>query len=75
MRELIEFVAQNLVSKPDEVKVEEVDSGRQTVVELTVARSDVGKVIGKQGRTARALRSILKVAATKQGKRASLEIL
>ncbi|HEU0166597.1 MAG TPA: KH domain-containing protein [Chloroflexota bacterium] len=75
MRELIEFVAQNLVSKPDEVKVEEVESGRQTVVELTVARSDVGKVIGKQGRTARALRSILKVAAAKQGKRASLEIL
>ncbi|MBV8085135.1 MAG: KH domain-containing protein [Chloroflexi bacterium] len=75
MRELIEFVAQNLVSKPDEVKVEEVDSGRQTVVELTVARSDVGKVIGKQGRTARALRSLLKVAAAKQGKRASLEIL
>ena len=75
MRELIEFVAQNLVSKPDEVKVEEVDSGRQTVVELTVARADVGKVIGKQGRTARALRSLLKVAAAKQGKRASLEIL
>jgi hypothetical protein len=75
VRELIEFVAQNLVSKPDEVKVEEVESGRQTVVELTVARSDVGKVIGKQGRTARALRSILKVAAAKQGKRASLEIL
>jgi len=75
VRELIEFVAQNLVSKPDEVKVEEVDSGRQTVVELTVARADVGKVIGKQGRTARALRSLLKVAAAKQGKRASLEIL
>ena len=75
MRELMEFVAQNLVSKPDEVKVEEVESGRQTVVELTVARSDVGKVIGKQGRTARALRSILKVAAAKQGKRAVLEIL
>jgi predicted RNA-binding protein YlqC (UPF0109 family) len=75
MRELIEFVAQNLVSKPDEVKVEEVEGGRQTVVELTVARSDVGKVIGKQGKTARALRSILKVAAAKQGKRATLEIL
>jgi uncharacterized protein len=75
MRELIEFVAKNLVSKPDEVKVEEVPSGRQTVIELTVARSDVGKVIGKQGRTARALRSILKVAATKKGERAVLEIL
>ena len=75
MRELIEFVAQNLVSKPDEVKVEEVEGGRQTVVELTVARADVGKVIGKGGKTARALRSILKVAAAKQGKRATLEIL
>jgi len=75
MRELIEFVAKNLVAKPDEVKVEEVESGRQTVIELTVARGDIGKVIGKQGRTARALRSLLKVAATKQGKRASLEIL
>ena len=75
MKDLIEFVAQNLVAKPDEVKVEEIASGRQTVIELTVARSDVGKVIGKQGRTARALRSVLKVAATKQGKRAILEIL
>ncbi|MFI5268373.1 MAG: KH domain-containing protein, partial [Chloroflexota bacterium] len=52
-----------------------VPSGRQIVFELTVARSDVGKVIGKQGRTARALRSLLKVAATKQGQRATLEIL
>jgi len=75
MKDLIEFVAQNLVSKPEEVKVEEVEGGRQTVIELTVARADMGKVIGKQGRTARALRSLLKVAATKQGKRAILEIL
>ena len=75
MKELIEFVARKLVSEPDEVKVEEVPDGRQTVIELTVARGDVGKVIGKQGRTARALRSILKVAATKQEKRAVLEIL
>ena len=75
MKELIEFIARNLVANPDEVKVEEVSSGRQTVIELTVARGDVGKVIGKQGRTARALRSILKVAATKKGTRAGLEIL
>jgi uncharacterized protein len=75
MKELIEFVARKLVATPDEVKVEEVQDGRQTVIELTVARGDVGKVIGKQGRSARALRSILKVAATKQGKRAVLEIL
>ena len=75
MKDLVEFLAKNLVANPDEVKVEEVPSGRQTVIELTVARSDVGKVIGKQGRTARALRSLLKVAATKQGQRATLEIL
>jgi len=75
MRELVEYLARNLVSEPDEVKVEEIQSGRQTVFELTVARADVGKVIGKQGRTARALRSLLKVAATKQGTRVILEIL
>jgi uncharacterized protein len=75
VKDLVEFLAKNLVANPDEVKVEEVPSGRQTVIELTVARSDVGKVIGKQGRTARALRSLLKVAATKQGQRATLEIL
>jgi predicted RNA-binding protein YlqC (UPF0109 family) len=75
VKDLVEFMAKNLVSKPDEVKVEEVESGRQTVLELTVGEGDVGKVIGRQGRTARALRSVLKVAAAKQGKRAVLEIL
>jgi len=75
MKDLVEFMARNLVANPDEVSVEEVPSGRQTVFELTVARTDVGKVIGKQGRTARALRSLLKVAAAKEGKRATLEIL
>ncbi|MDE3074638.1 MAG: KH domain-containing protein [Chloroflexota bacterium] len=75
MRELIEYLAKNLVSEPDEVKVEEIDSGRRTILELTVAPGDVGKVIGRQGRTARALRTLLKVAATKERKRAVLEIL
>jgi predicted RNA-binding protein YlqC (UPF0109 family) len=75
VKDLVEFLARNLVANPDEVKVEEIPSGRQTVFELTVARTDVGKVIGKQGRTARALRSLLKVAATKKGERATLEIL
>ncbi len=75
MKDLVEFLAQNLVSNLEEIKVEEVPSGRQTVIELTVARSEVGKVIGRQGRTARALRSLLKVAAAKEGKRAVLEIL
>jgi len=75
MKDLVEFLAKGLVAEPDEVKVGEVDSGRQTVIELTVARTDMGKVIGKQGRTARALRALLKVAAAKEGKRANLEIL
>ena len=75
MKDLVEFLAKGLVAEPDEVKVEEVESGRQTVIELTVARTDMGKVIGKQGRTARALRALLKVAAAKEGKRANLEIL
>jgi len=75
MKDLVEFLAKGLVAEPDEVKVEEVESGRQTVIELTVARNDMGKVIGKQGRTARALRALLKVAAAKEGKRANLEIL
>jgi len=75
VKDLVEFLAQNLVSNLEEIKVEEVPSGRQTVIELTVARSEVGKVIGRQGRTARALRSLLKVAAAKEGKRAVLEIL
>ncbi len=75
MKDLVEFLAKGLVADPDEVKVEEVESGRQTVIELTVARNDMGKVIGKQGRTARALRALLKVAAAKEGKRANLEIL
>ncbi|HVA24818.1 MAG TPA: KH domain-containing protein [Chloroflexota bacterium] len=75
MKDLVEFLAKGLVANPEEVKVEEIPSGRQIVFELTVARGDVGKVIGKQGRTARALRSLLKVAATKQDQRATLEIL
>jgi uncharacterized protein len=75
VKDLVEFLARNLVAEPDEVKVEEIPSGRHTVVELTVARGDVGKVIGKQGRTARALRTILSAAASKVRTRALLEIL
>ncbi|HUZ78230.1 MAG: KH domain-containing protein [Chloroflexota bacterium] len=75
MQELVEYLAKNLVSQPDEVKVEEIDSGRRTIVELTVAPEDMGKVIGKGGRTAHALRMLLKVAAAKEGKRVVLEIV
>ena len=75
MKELIEFVAKSLVDKPDEVEVEEFDEDGTTVYELTVAEDDLGKVIGKQGRTARAMRQLLQAASSKQHKRAVLEIL
>lgn len=75
LKELIEFIARSLVDKPDDVHVDEI-SGEQTVVlELRVAKEDLGKVIGKQGRTVKAMRSILSAAASKLRKRADLEIL
>jgi predicted RNA-binding protein YlqC (UPF0109 family) len=75
MTELIKFVAQALVDKPDEVIVEEFDEDGTSVIELTVAREDLGKVIGRQGRTAKAMRTLLSAASTKLHKRAVLEIL
>jgi predicted RNA-binding protein YlqC (UPF0109 family) len=75
MRELVEYIARALVDEPGEVKVAEVEGKRVTVVELRVAQTDLGKVIGKQGRTARAIRTILNANATKLKKRAVLEIV
>ena len=75
MKELISFIALALVDNPGAVEVEEVDEEDAMVVELTVADEDLGKVIGKQGRTARAMRTILAAASTKMKKRAVLEIL
>lgn len=75
MKELIEAMAKSLVDKPEEVKVSEIDGEKTTVFELRVAQSDLGKVIGKQGKTARAMRTILGAAGTKIGKRCVLEIL
>jgi predicted RNA-binding protein YlqC (UPF0109 family) len=75
MRELVEYIAKALVDEPGEVKVAEVEGERVTVIELRVAASDLGKVIGKQGRTARAIRTILTANATKLKKRAVLEIV
>lgn len=73
--ELVLFLARALVDRPEEVEVEEVDEGDQLVIELTVAESDLGKVIGKQGRTARAMRAVLSAATAKRDKRTVLEIL
>ena len=75
MRDLIEYIAKNLVEKPDAVVVNEVAGEKTTIIEVSVDREDIGRVIGKKGRTARALRTILNAAAMKQNKRASLEIL
>ena len=75
MRELVEHIARALVDDADHVSVTEVESEAVTVIELRVAQSDIGKVIGKQGRTARAIRTILNANATKLRKRAVLEIV
>lgn len=75
MKELILYIAKSLVDKPEEVRVSEIDGEQTTVLELKVAKEDLGKVIGKQGRTARAMRTLLSAASTKCGKRTVLEIL
>ena len=75
MKELVKFIAQSLVDNPDEVTVSEVTGERTTVLELRVNKMDLGKVIGKQGRTARAIRTILSAGSTKINKRVVLEIL
>lgn len=75
MKTLVESMAKSLVDRPEEVNVMEVEGERTTVFELRVATSDLGKVIGKQGKTARAMRTILGAAGTKIGKRCVLEIL
>ena len=75
LKELVEYIARSLVDNPDAVQVSEV-GGEQTVVfELRVAKEDLGKVIGKQGRTARAIRTILSAASTQLKKRSVLEII
>ena len=74
-KELVEFVVKSLVDNPDEVFVNKVEGEKSTILELHVAQDDVGKVIGKQGRIAKAIRTILSASVTKDGKRAVLEIL
>jgi predicted RNA-binding protein YlqC (UPF0109 family) len=75
MKELISYVVKALVDNPEAVEVQELQGEKTTVLELKVAQEDLGKVIGKQGRTARAIRTILNAAGTKLGKRCVLEIL
>ena len=75
MKELIKHIAQSLVDSPDKVEVTEIIGEQTSVIELRVAKEDLGKVIGKQGRTAYAIRTILSAVSAKEHKRAVLEIL
>ncbi|MGD0275580.1 MAG: KH domain-containing protein [Syntrophales bacterium] len=75
MRELIKYIAKALVDHPDQVEVTEIAGEQTSVIELRVAKEDLGKVIGKQGRTAKAMRTILSAASTKLHKRMVLEII
>ncbi len=74
MKELVEVIARALVDNPDQVVVAETVKGDEIILELTVAPSDMGKVIGKQGRIAKAIRSVVKAAASKEDKKVTVEI-
>ena len=75
MKDFIEYLAKNLVDRPEEVHVTEIIGERTVVCELRVARGDIGKIIGKHGQTARSLRMLISAASAKSGKRTVLEIL
>ncbi|HTY13731.1 MAG TPA: KH domain-containing protein [Candidatus Omnitrophota bacterium] len=75
MKELIEYIVKSLVEKPEEVVISESDNGMATVIEVRVANEDAGKVIGREGRIANALRTLAKAAGAKDRKRISVEII
>lgn len=75
MGELVKYIAMNLVDKPEEVKVQVKEGENSTIIELTVAPEDMGKVIGKQGRIAKAIRTVVKAASVKENKKYVVEII
>ncbi len=75
MKELVEFIARSLVDNPDDVQVAEVEAEGSVIIELRVAPDDMGKVIGKQGKIAKSIRTLTKAAAAKEGKRVGVEIM
>ena len=75
MKDLLEFLVKALVDDPSEVNITEITGDKVTLYELRVSKSDIGKVIGKRGRTASAIRTIINAVSTKQGKRAEVEII
>ena len=75
MRELVEFIAKSLVEDPDQVAVNEKDNGDEIIIELRVAPSDMGKVIGRQGRIAKSIRAVVNAASSKSDKKVTVEIV
>ena len=75
MKDLVEFIVKSLVDNPDQVEIREVDDHSATIVEVSVAQPDMGRIIGKGGRVINSIRSIVQVAAAKQGLRVSVEII
>lgn len=75
MKELVEMIAKALVDNPDEVEVNEIEGTQSVIIELKVAEDDMGKIIGKQGRIAKAIRTVVKAAAIKENKRVVVEII
>ena len=74
-KELVSYMVKSLVDNPDQVEINEIEGEKSTILELKVTKEDIGKVIGKHGRIARAIRTIINASATKTGKRVVLEIL
>jgi predicted RNA-binding protein YlqC (UPF0109 family) len=75
MKELVRYLAQSLVRNPDAVEIKETDNGGASVIELKVAKEDLGRIIGKQGRTAKSIRTLLNAAASRDNRRVVLEIV
>jgi predicted RNA-binding protein YlqC (UPF0109 family) len=75
MKELIEFIAKSLVDRPEEVQVRESGGGSRVRIELSVTKDDMGRVIGKSGKVANAIRALLRVAAEREGKQATLDVM
>ncbi|HOQ09147.1 MAG TPA: KH domain-containing protein [Syntrophomonadaceae bacterium] len=75
MKELVEFIARSLVDNPDDVQVTEIQENNSIIIELRVAPDDMGKVIGKQGKIAKSIRTLAKAAAAKAGKKVAVEIM
>ncbi len=75
MKELVEFIARSLVDDPDSVRVTEIEAEQLTTYEIEVASEDVGKLIGRQGRIVKAIRSVVRASAARQGKRVAVEVV